>query len=477
MASLARLDPILSILPTVERPRGRMPASTRLFWTFVVATVYLIMTITPLYGVPPEVVYGTTSPASALLGIIFGSAQGTLAHLGIGPIVIAGILLEILVFSGVIPMELKEREDRLRFTALLKLVALLVAAVEVGVGISAGQFGLLTPTQAFLVFVQLIFATLIIILMDDLMSKGWGFGSAISLIIFLGVSKSLFIQLFSPYVLPGGDGLPYGFIPALAASMSRGPEGLAMVLYRHGLPDLLGLITTLALIALILYVEMMRVSVPVSVAQYRGIRTVIPLRFVYVSVLPMIFTAYTLTLLSQLLTGLGTWAMQTGNYSPWLRALAGFESVGGRIEPVRPSLLYYILPARTLMGVSLDYVVVHILIYVVLATFFAWVWVSLAGLSPEEQAKRFVEGGLQIPGFRMSERIIAKYLERYIWVLTITSGMLVGLIAALGDILTVYGSGIGLVLLVEIAMQYYTMVMREQVLEMFPGLKRFIGEL
>jgi len=172
MVSLSKFDPILSILPTVERPRGRLPASTRLFWTFVVATIYLLMSITPLYGVPSEVVYGTRSPASALLGIIFGSAQGTLAHLGIGPIVIAGILLEILVFSGVLPMELEDRENRLRFTALLKLVALLVAAVEVGVGISAGQFGLLTPAQALLVFIQLIFATLIIILLDDLMSKG-----------------------------------------------------------------------------------------------------------------------------------------------------------------------------------------------------------------------------------------------------------------------------------------------------------------
>jgi len=296
-------------------------------------------------------------------------------------------------------------------------------------------------------------------------------------IIFLGVSKSLFIELFSPYILPGGDGLPYGFIPALVASLSMGPEGIFKVLYRHGLPDLLGLITTLALIALILYVEMMRVNIPVSVAQYRGIRTVIPLRFVYVSVLPMIFTAYTLTLVSQLLTGLGMWAMQAGNYNQFIRALAGFEVVGERIEPVRPSVLYYILPARTLAEVSPDYVVVHILIYVVLATFFAWVWVSLAGLSPEEQAKRFVEGGLQIPGFRMSERIIARYLERYIWTLTITSGMLVGFIAAIGDIMIVYGSGIGLVLLVEIAMQYYTIVMREQVLEMFPGLKRFLGEV
>jgi protein translocase subunit secY/sec61 alpha len=423
------------------------------------------MTITPLYGVAHKQEQQGTQQAQLLLSIIFGTAYGTLAHLGIGPIVIAGILLEVFAFSGLLNLDLNKREDRLKFTLLLKWTALGIAALEAVAYVLAGQFGEVTPLGGVLIVVQLLIATVIIILLDDLMSKGWGIGSAISLIIFLGVSRQIFLSLFSwDFVKDDNESLHlYGLLPALGAALydlfTRG-DATALVglvdrpVVLNGqityLPDFVGLLSTLVLAFVILYLEMMKVNIPVTAGQYRGIKFTIPLRFVYVSVLPIIFTTYSLLLVGQLLL-----------------PFAGNPVVGEVVQVIfLPHRFFFNVPA----------LILHYLVYVALAIAFAWVWVQLAGLSAEDQARQFTQSQLHVPGFRQSEKILAKILERPINALTIISGFLAGSFAALGNILGVWGGGAGLILLIEIALQYYALVMREQMMEMYPGLKQLLGQ-
>jgi len=464
-SSEERINSFLTIIPTVSRPPRRIPLSRRLFWTAVVATVYILMTITPLYGVAHTQQQQGTQQAQLLLSIIFGTAYGTLAHLGIGPIVIAGILLEVFAFSGLLNLDLNKREDRLKFTLLLKWVALGIAALEAVAYVLAGQFGEVTPLGGVLIVVQLLIATVIILLLDDLMSKGWGIGSAISLIIFLGVSRQIFLSLFSWDIVKEDNGSLhlYGLLPALGAALydlsTRG-DATALVslvdrpVVLNGqityLPDFVGLLSTLVLAFVILYLEMMKVNIPVTAGQYRGIKFTIPLRFVYVSVLPIIFTTYSLLLVGQLLL-----------------PFADNPVVGGIVQVIfLPHRFFFDVPA----------LILHYLVYVALAIAFAWVWVQLAGLSAEDQARQFTRSQLHVPGFRQSEKILAKILERPINALTIISGFLAGSFAALGNILGVWGGGVGLILLIEIALQYYALVMREQMMEMYPGLKQLLGQ-
>jgi len=458
----------LTFLPTVSRPQRKIPLSRRLFWTVVVATVYILMTITPLYGVAYAQQQKDVHQAQQLLSIIFGTAHGTLAHLGIGPIVIAGILLEVFAFSGLLNLDLNKREDRLKFTLLLKWTALGIAALEAVAYVLAGQFGEVTPLGGVLIVVQLLIATVIILLLDDLMSKGWGIGSAISLIIFLGVSRQIFLSLFSWDVVPDVDGQFHitGLLPALGAALydlfARGDATALIGLIDRPvflqaeqpptyLPDFVGLLSTLVLAYVILYLEMMKVNIPVTAGQYRGIKFTIPLRFVYVSVLPIIFTTYSLLLVGQLLLPF------SGN------------------NPVIAGILQVIfLPPRYFLDIPV--LILHYVLYVALAIAFAWIWVQLAGLSAEDQAKKFAQSQLHVPGFRQSEKILAKILERPINALTIISGFIAGSFAALGNILGVWGGGVGLILLIEIGLQYYALVMREQMMEMYPGLKQLLSK-
>lgn len=473
------LDVVLERLPTVQKPKRALPLSTRLMWTALAALIYIMMTITPLWGM--QMAAAQTSPAASLfnnplISTIFGTAYGTWAQLGIGPIVIAGIVMEILQFSDLLPFDLEDKRDRLRFMAFQKLLALILAAGEIAASMAMGAFGPLTPVGAAAIFLQLMAATVIVILLDDMIAKGWGFGgSAVNLIIMLSITRTLFVNLLSwaPPAVPGNANpsqypamqLPLGFIPALGVALYNTFTGLAPGLeallfrqlpppYYTSLPDLVGLVATLALAYVVIYIEQMHVNIPAAYTQYWGIRINIPLRFMYVSVIPIIFTAYSLILLYQIIAGIA--------------ALTGAAA-----SPALQLILVAMIPERVLAP---EYVALHILLYAVLATVFAWLWGQIGGIGPEDYAKSLAQSGLHIPGFRQSERVMAKMLKRPIETLILLSGMMAGTLAALGDILGVWGSGIGLILLVEIGLGYYTQIMQEELLEIYPGLKRMIGQ-
>ncbi|GEM_PF-65762 len=466
------IEPILRLVPTVPRPSTPLPVSSRLFWTFLAITIYLFMSITPLYGVDQLKVSTMYNP---LVAMIFASTGGTLMQLGIAPLIISGIILEILVFSGVLNIDLSDPHDQARFNGLYKLLALFIAFGETLVVIASGQLGPLTPISALLVIIQLQFATLMIILLDDMITKGWGIGSGISLFILVSILRRIFWYTFSP-IYPTGHELPLGIIPALTVAVYHASLGsldyLASLIYGFERPaTLVGFISTIVLAIIILYIEMARVSIPLVITQYRGFKYTLPLRLMYVSVLPIIFTAFTLSLIHQVFLALWT---SVGINNPSLHWLVCMKEIKpGTWAPCENSLMYFLWsPAPP--NITPQFVIAHILIYIALATVFAYIWVNIAGMSAEDQAKYIVQGGLHIPGFRPSVKIIAKYLEKYISALTITSGVLAGLIAAIGDLLHVFSGGIGLILLVEIVLQYYALAMREQVFEIYPMLKRFI---
>ncbi|BDR92041.1 preprotein translocase subunit SecY [Vulcanisaeta souniana] len=467
------VEPILRLMPTVPKPKEALSMGSRLFWTFLSITVYLLMSITPLYGLSPTTPSFFMSPAIAsILGITFGS----LAQLGITPIVVAGIILEILVFSDMINVDLEDPEDQAKFNALLKLLAIVFGLLESIALVTSGQLIPVNALGGVLIIIQLLVATLIIILMDDLISKGWGLGSGISLFILVTIVKQMFAMTFSPFILPGST-IPYGAIPALATAIYYAIAGklsyLMTILYQVNLPSLTGLIATIALALIVLYLELMEVSIPVALVQYRGYRYSVPLKLMYVSVLPIIFTAYTVYLVGEGLTLIWS-AYNKANANPFLNWLACAHSTTVGLIPCPNSLLYYF----TVVPRNIDaaYIAVHIVMYAVLSVVFAIVWVNLAGLSAEDQAKYIIQGGMQIPGFRPSARVIARFLDRYVRMLTVISGLIVGVIAALGDIAGVFGGGIGLILVVEIIIQYYSLAMQEQLFEIYPGLKRLLGK-
>ncbi len=485
MGVLDAMAKIAGYVPTVEKPKQKPGLYERLFWTAIALVIYVIMANTPLFGIPWEE-YTERAPNLILVQIIFASTRGTLMELGIGPIVTAGLIMQILVGAKMINIDLSNPEDRRKFTAAQKTFALLLAGFEAGMYAAACRYWAFTGSpffgceatiwQRIGVALQLFFATYIVILLDEMIQKGWGLGSGVSLFILAGVAQRFFWNLFSPVTTEarlGGSivSVPVGFIPYMLYLSQSGSLTFYAILARRGLPDLVGFITTIAIILLLIYLEGMRVEIPVTSPRLRSIKTKVPLKFLYVTNIPILLVGI---LYSDLLVFSNLIRM----YFPEGSSIADFLAAYDENRNLVGGLAYYLSPPRGLIYTIAQ--PVRALVYAVgvlgLAILFGLMWVEIAGLSPSAQAEQLIKSGMEIPGVRRNPKILERMLAKYITPLTILSSIIAAIIAVTADLLGAYGTGMGILLAIGIVQQYYMMIAYERTLEAYPFLKRLIGE-
>jgi preprotein translocase subunit SecY len=242
-------------------------------------------------------------------------------------------------------------------------------------------------------------------------------------------------------------------------------------------PSMLGLIATIAAFLIIIYMEGVRVELPLSYAGYRGFRSRYPIKLLYVSNLPVIFASALFAnvyFFSQLFW---SWSGQPPpGQNFWLDLLGKYRWNEGRLEPVG-GLVYYVISPRSFVGVMEDPLKAfgYLGILVAFCVVFSLTWLEVGGLSPSTVAKQLVDAGMQIPGYRRSGRAVESVLKRYIPAVTVLGGIIVGLIAGISDFFGVFGSGMGILLSVGIIYQYYEILMRERVAEMYPAFRRIFG--
>ena len=474
---LSLFKPIARGIPEIKAPERRVRFNEKLFWTALVLILYLIMTEIPLYGVES----GPLGELAALR-IIFASNRGSLMELGIGPIVTAGLILQLLVGSDMIECDMSRPEDRGLFTTASKAFSIILTGVQASAYIIGGMYGTLPGTTAIIVFLQLLAAGMIVLLSDELVQKGWGFGSGISLFIMAGVAQGIFWQCFSPAPAMGESGTSYGFFVALAQVLSLG-EPVTLLLLRGGTqnPSMLGFIATIAAFLIIIYMEGVRVELPLSYAGYRGYRSRYPIKLLYVSNLPVIFASALFAnvyFFSQLF-----WSRYNPkNTSFWLNLLGQFTAVTnqeGTITGYNPSggLVYFVTAPRNFVNVMESPVraLVYLGILVAFCVVFSLTWLEVGGLGPSTVARQLVGAGMQIPGYRRSGKAVESILKRYIPAVTVLGGIVVGLVAGVSDFFGVFGSGMGILLSVGIIYQYYQILMRERAAEMYPAFRKVFG--
>jgi preprotein translocase subunit SecY len=230
----------------------------------------------------------------------------------------------------------------------------------------------------------------------------------------------------------------------------------------------------------VIYIEGVRVELPVSHADYRGFRGRYPIKLLYVSNLPVIFTSALFAnvyFFSQII-----WSnFNQNNINPFLNLLGTYAWVGetGSQQP-QPigGLVYYVIAPRSILDVAINPLraVVFAGLMVLFCIIFSLTWLEVGGLGPSTVAKQLVDSGMHIPGYRRSTRPIESMLNRYIPAVTILGGIIVGLVAAVADFFGVFGTGMGILLSVGIIYQYYQQLMQERVAEMYPAFRRIFGE-
>lgn len=439
---------------------------------------YLIMLKTPIYGYQ-----SSGQDPFAALRIILASQRGTLAELGIGPIVTAGMILQLLVGSKIISVNFQDSEERALYTGTQKVLSILMTLFEAIAYIAGGAYGTSVKSNVgvqILIVFQLVAAGICIMMLDEVVQKGWGLGSGISLFIATSVAFNVFNGAFSlddVRDVNGGQTWKKGAIIFFIQSISRGE------VIQHGLwhpesqsPDMFNVAATIFIFAVVIYAESMKIEIPVQHAEYR-MPARYPIKFMYVSNIPVILVSAlfaNIFLVSNLMNNkYGTEQGVMGNIS---RFLGQWQDVNGRNTPVK-GLASYTTAPHGIVGVYNDpfRAMMYLIIMTVMSTVFAMVWVETAGMSSRDVAKQLIEAGMQIPGFRRHPKIIERYLNNYIPYAAFLGGVVIGLLAAVADFLGALGTGTGLLLTTGIIRQYYEILAKERLGEINPALASLLG--
>jgi preprotein translocase subunit SecY len=272
--------------------------------------------------------------------------------------------------------------------------------------------------------------------------------------------------------LPAQDG-PIGVIPFIIDSAATGdPED---AIFRAGqLPSIFGLGITAGILLLLVYVQGIHVDIPIVSTKYRGFTAVYPIKLLYTSNIPVILSSALIA--NAVFMGQMLWAnYNPQNTNPLFNVIAQFDPSA----PQSPTggVLYYLTAPRGLETVLQDPVraIAYVVFITAIVTVFGRLWVELGGLSAKSAAKNLLDADVQVPGFRRAEGSVEVLLNKYIPSVTILGGIIIGLLASTSDVLNVFGSGIGILLMVDILVNYYNLLIREQVDTHMPKLAALLG--
>ncbi len=472
---LDRMEPLLAAMPSVRSPEGHVHFKNKLIWTAGILILYFVLTNIPLFGLDPN-----SQDIFLYWRALLAGASGSLVQLGIGPIVTASIVLQLLKGADILRIDTSEARGQVMYMGLQKLLIFVMIIVEAAPNLVGGFlrpdpviaqafFGGSLFAVSFIIFLQICIGGVLIFFMDEVVTK-WGIGSGVGLFIIAGISQAL-INGFINWT-PVSDPYPVGFFPRLVAI---GLDGANYLQYFG--TDLLAFITTIAIFLIIVYVESTRIEIPLAHAQVRGARARFPVKLIYASVLPMILVR----VLQANIQMIGLFLNNVG--------ITIFGTFDGQ-TPVS-GLMYYLAPINgpsdwmwwvtdlghapweVLLRMGID-----IVFMVVGGAIFALFWIKTAGLDSKDVARQIQNSGMSIPGYRRNPQVLEKYLDRYIPRVTVIGGVFIGLLSVIANLFGVIGavSGTGLLLTVSITYRLYEEIASQQIMEMYPFMRTFFGK-
>lgn len=447
---------ILMNLPEIAGPtQKRISFKEKLKWTLIVLVLFFIMGVIPLFGLGENQLM-----QFEYLSIMLGASFGSIISLGIGPLVTASIVLQLLNGSGLVKFDLTTPAGKRNFQGIQKVLGLFFIVFEAAIFVLMGGLAPLPGIPAWILIFQLTLGGIIIMFMDEVVSR-WGFGSGISLFIAAGVSQSIFIRALSPLPSPTNPAIAAGAIPALFQSLAAGDPQTAVL-------NIAAVLSTMFVFVISVYAQAMKIEIPLSFGRIRGHGIRWPLNFIYTSVIPVILVA-------ALMANIQLWATLLERWGhPFLGTFSGNTPVTGLVAWLYSPDIVSKLIKGSLSGIDISHSLVYMFFMIIGSVIFSIFWMQTAGMDAKSQAKQIIASGLQIPGFRKDERILERLLNRYIWPLTVMGGMSIGFLAASADLTGALSQGTGILLTVMIIYKLYEEIAKQHMMDMHPMMRKFM---
>jgi len=456
---LEYMQPFCSFLPEVSKPERKIQFREKVLWTAITLFIFLVCCQIPLFGIMSS----ESADPFYWMRVIMASNRGTLMELGITPIVTSGLIMQLLAGTKIIEVG-DSVKDRALFNGAQKLFGMLITVCQAIVYVVTGMYG--EPSDlgmgiCLLIIIQLLCSGLIVLLLDELLQKGYGLGSGISLFIATNICETIVWKAFSPATINTGKGTEFeGAVIALfhlLATRTDKVRGLREAFYRQNLPNLMNLMATVGVFLIVIYFQGFRVDLPIKSARYRGQYSSYPIKLFYTSNIPIILQSALVSniyFISQILSSkfagnifvsmIGTWAESGYHKYP----------IGG--------LCYYLSPPETIGHIISD--PIHAIIYIIFmlgsCAFLSKTWIDVSGSSAKDVARQLRDQQMLMRGHR--EKSMVHELNRYIPTAAAFGGLCIGALSVLADFLGAIGSGTGILLAVTIIYQYFEIFVKEQ---------------
>ncbi|CAK9217232.1 hypothetical protein BDL97_02G050000 [Sphagnum fallax] len=459
--------PFLSFLPEVQTADRKIPFREKVMYTVVSLFIFLVCSQLPLYGIHSA----TGSDPFYWMRMILASNRGTVMELGITPIVTSGLVMQLLAGSKLIEVDNSVREDRALLNGAQKLLGVLITIGEAVAYVLSGMYGNvrdLGAGNAILIIVQLFFAGIIVICLDELLQKGYGLGSGISLFIATNICENIIWKAFSPTTINSGRGAEFeGAVIALfhlLITRTDKVRALKEAFYRQNLPNVTNLLATVLVFLIVIYFQGFRVVLPVRSKSARGQQGSYPIKLFYTSNMPIILQSALVTnlyFISQLLYKRYSTNFVVNLLGKWKESE---YSQSGQLIPVG-GLVYYITAPTSFGDIAANpfHALFYLTFMLTACALFSKTWIEVSGSSARDVARQLKEQQMVMPGHRESN--LQKELNRYIPTAAAFGGMCIGALTVVADFMGAIGSGTGILLAVTIIYQYFETFDKERASE------------
>lgn len=257
-----------------------------------------------------------------------------------------------------------------------------------------GTWAQLGVINAVLIIAQLFFAGVLVMLLDELLQKGYGLGSGISIFIACNISETILWKSFSPMTITAGNDTEFeGAIIAFfhfLITRSNKLEALQKAFYRQTAPNLLNLIATAGVILLVIYFQGYRVELTLTSQKAKGYTAPYPIKLFYTSNMPIILQSALISNLfffSQIL-----YQNFKGNFL--IRLLGTWQDVdmSGHQVPTY-GLVYFLTPPQSLLDLFTSPLksAIYILFTIGTCAIFSTTWIEVSNSSAKDVAQQLDE--------------------------------------------------------------------------------------
>ena len=174
-------------------------------------------------------------------------------------------------------------------------MGIIIAFGEAVACVLSGQYGDIVNIgvfNSFLLVFQLVFAGILVMILDELLSKGYGIGSGVSLFIATNISENIVWKAFSPFTVTSDTGVEYeGAIIAtihMLITKKNKVTALHRAFYRSNIPNLSNFVATIIVFLVVIYFQGFRKEIKIASKKVSGGYYTQPIKLFYCSNTPII---------------------------------------------------------------------------------------------------------------------------------------------------------------------------------------------